>query len=49
MTYDRPLGRWLNVLAAVERDGAVPALHWIGYGGTWRGEPLVRALVELLD
>jgi putative transposase len=48
MAYENPQGRRLNVLAAAVLDGPAPALHWIGYAGTWRGDHIVRALEELL-
>ena len=47
--YESPQGRRVNVLAVVDVDGPVSALHWVGYAGTWRGEHLVRLCEELLD
>ena len=47
--YENPEGRRENVLAVLEIDGPVPALHWVGYAGTWRGVHLARAFEELLD
>ena len=49
MPYENPQGRRFNVLAAATLDGPSPALHWVGYAGTWRGDHIVRALEELLD
>lgn len=49
MPYENPQGRRENVLAVLDADSPVPSLHWVGYGGTFRGEPLVRAFDELLD
>jgi transposase len=49
MPYENPQGRRENVLAVLDCDGAPPSLHWVGYGGTFRGEHLVRAFDELLD
>jgi hypothetical protein len=47
--YESAQGRRVNVLAVVDVDGPVPALHWVGYAGTWRGEHLVRLCAELLE
>lgn len=47
--YENPGGRRENVLALLDRDSVVPSLHWVGYGGTWRGEHLARAFAEVLD
>ena len=47
--YENPEGRRENVLALLDATRLSPALYWAGYGGTWRGEHLVRALDELLD
>lgn len=49
MPYENPQGRRENVLAVLDVDSPVPSLHWVGYGGTFRGEHLVRAFAELLD
>jgi putative transposase len=49
MPYEHPEGRRENVLALLDVDSPVPSLHWVGYGGTFRGEHLVRAFEELLD
>ncbi len=49
MPYENPEGRRENVLALLDIDSPTPSLHWTGYGGTFRGEHLVRAFMELLD
>lgn len=49
MPYENPERRRENVLALLDGDRAAPSLHWVGYGGTWRGEHLARAFAELLD
>ena len=49
MPYENPQGRRENVLAVLDVESPAPALHWVGYGGTFRGEHLVRAFEELLD
>jgi transposase len=49
MPYENPEGRRVNVLATLTVDGSAPALHWVGYAGTWRGEHLVRLCEQLLD
>ncbi len=49
MPYENPEGRRENVLAVLDIDAPVPSLHWVGYGGTFRGEQLVRVFAELLD
>jgi transposase InsO family protein len=47
--YENPQGRRENVLAVLDVDSPVPSLHWVGYGGTFRGVHLARAFDELLD
>ncbi len=49
MPYENPEGRRENVLALLDADSPVPSLHWVGYGGTFRGEHLARAFAEVLD
>lgn len=49
MPYENPEGRRENVLAVLDAHSPTPSLHWVGYGGTFRGEHLVRAFEELLD
>jgi len=49
MPYENTEGRRENVLAVLDRDSPVPSLHWVGYGGTFRGEHLARAFAEMLD
>jgi transposase len=49
MPYENPEGRRENVLALLDCDSPVPSLHWVGYGGTFRGEHLARAFAEMLD
>jgi transposase len=49
MPYENPEGRRENVLALLDCDRPVPSLHWVGYGGTFRGEHLARAFAEMLD
>jgi transposase len=49
MPYENPERRRENVLALLDGDSAAPSLHWVGYGGTWRGEHLARAFAEILD
>ena len=49
MPYENPEGRREHVLAVLDVDSPVPSLHWVGYGGTFRGEHFVRAFDELLD
>jgi transposase len=49
IAYENPEGRRENVLAVLDVDSPVPALHWTGYAGTWRGVQLARAFDELLD
>jgi putative transposase len=47
--YENPQGRRENVLAVLDLDSPVPALHRVGYAGTFRGVHLARAFDELLD
>jgi len=49
MAYENPQGRRENELAVLDGDSHVPSLHWVGYGGTFRGVHLARAFDELLD
>jgi putative transposase len=45
--YENPQGRRVNVLAALVKHGATPALYWILKPGSLRGEHLVRFLQAL--
>jgi transposase len=47
MPYENPQGRRVNVLAAVGKRGATPALYWILKPGGFHGEHLVRFLHAL--
>src|SRR5436190_18735560 len=49
LSSENPEGRRGNSLAFLDSDNPVPRLQWVGNGGTWRGEHLVRAFAELLD
>jgi transposase len=49
MPYENPDGRRENVRALLDIDSPLPSLHWLGYGGTWRGAQLARAFAEVRD
>jgi putative transposase len=47
IAYENPEGRRVNVLAALVKHGAAPALYWTTKAGSFRAEHLLRFFAEL--
>lgn len=45
--YENPEGRRVNVLAALDKHGAAPALYWATKAGSFRAEHLLRFFANL--